>query len=33
MKQSFFKYHVFHEFPYLMQDYLFMNAVILPTQT
>ncbi|MBP1969576.1 hypothetical protein J2Z83_001683 [Virgibacillus natechei] len=33
IKQPFFKHHVFHKFPYLLQDSLFMNAVILPTRS
>ncbi|MEC5422498.1 DUF2515 family protein [Virgibacillus sp. C22-A2] len=31
--QSFFKKHVFQKLPYLLQDYLLMNAVIIPTSS
>ncbi|WP_106497439.1 DUF2515 family protein [Lentibacillus sp. Marseille-P4043] len=33
MKQAYFKYQVFSRLPYLIQDFLFMNAVILPTRS
>lgn len=33
IKQSYFKYQVFSRLPYLLQDFLLMNAVILPTRS
>ncbi|MFC4557351.1 DUF2515 family protein [Virgibacillus kekensis] len=30
IKQSYFKYQIFLRFPYLLQDRLFMNAVLIP---
>ncbi|RKQ37632.1 DUF2515 family protein [Oceanobacillus halophilus] len=33
IKQSYFKKQIFHKLPYLMQNYLFMSAVILPTRS
>ncbi|WP_099158326.1 DUF2515 family protein [Virgibacillus ndiopensis] len=33
IKQSYFKYQVFFKLPYLLQDFLFMNAVVLPTKS
>ncbi|WP_156289205.1 DUF2515 family protein [Oceanobacillus salinisoli] len=33
IKQPYFKKHVFYNFPYMMQDFLFMSAVILPTKS
>ncbi|MGY0691739.1 DUF2515 family protein [Virgibacillus sp. FSP13] len=33
LKQTYFKYQVFFRLPYLLQDFLFMNAVILPTRS
>lgn len=33
VKQSYFKYHIFLRLPYLLQDFLFMNAIILPTRS
>ncbi len=33
IKQSYFKYHIFLRLPYLLQDFLFMNAIILPTMS
>ncbi|SDQ55289.1 DUF2515 family protein [Virgibacillus salinus] len=32
IQQSYFKYHIFLRLPYLLQDFLFMNAIILPTR-
>ncbi|GGB33175.1 DUF2515 domain-containing protein [Virgibacillus dakarensis] len=33
IKQTYFKYRVFLRLPYLLQDFLFMNAVLLPTRS
>lgn len=33
INHSYFKYHVFFRLPYLLQDFLFVNAVIFPTRT
>lgn len=31
IKQTYFKYHIFLRLPYLLQDSLFLNAIIIPT--
>ncbi|WP_164668793.1 DUF2515 family protein [Virgibacillus doumboii] len=33
IKQSFFKYHIFRQFPYLLQDFFYLNAIIIPTRS
>ncbi|MFD2045834.1 DUF2515 family protein [Ornithinibacillus salinisoli] len=33
INQSYFKHHVFMRLPYLVQDFLLMNAVLLPTRS
>lgn len=33
LKQSFFRFHIFNELPYRLQNMLYMNVVILPTKS
>lgn len=33
IKQSFFKHHIFRQFPYLLQNFFYLNAIIIPTRS